>query len=955
MITAEELAPRLLDAGEAEEAWRRFHLLDPQVRSEVVRLMKARVEELMRNEPPAALAPADALVRAARSVPGDLPLALRGRAGVLHYNARFEAAREDYETALALCTDTGDELGAARIRRNLIDVYQFLGAADTALECADDARDVFRRHGEVPELAKIENNVGNVYTRLDEYPKARTHYQAARDAFEELGDELGLGIASFNLGVVEMNANECDAAEHCFESARATFERANMGLHVADCDYSLAYLASRVGRFTDAIRGLERARELYQANGKPSGPPLCDLDLAEIFLRLDARRNAAEYAARAAAGFEELGLEYELARCEILAGLALVKLGSNVQAIEHLERSSERFRRLGNQASAAAVEVQRAAIEVEEGTHDQAIARLRSARDELGARELRFLTDLAGVTLARAHLSHGESGVAREILERLLEESRGRAAFDLLLKSDALGLLAQARRATGDSEAAIDALRGSVAATERNYAEIPSSDVRVAFFRERHMAYVDLVWDLAERGDEAGRREALEVLEQSRARSLNEAGAARGRSSEAFRRARERLDWLLGRHLDAEFGPTAGDHDLRKHSLDDAAIRAAQDEVLELARALEPELPTGAARAPRLDPAALRAARGDGDVLCLYLTSDRGVRVFVVDETGVHDRKLDVDERRLRTLRDRLWLHVDKLRLGKAYLKRHRERLDRSIQPILARLGRALVEPIRDLVGGRAMVVVPFGVLHDLPFHALFVDGAPLLLTNEVSYGLSVTSLARSRERAWDPRSDVVACGVQSGSLAHIEDELDDLRGIFGEALRRLTPAELLEELESRAATGGLLHLAAHSVYQPRRPVFSAVCLGDRFLLAHDVARLRMSFDLVVLSGCETGRKRRIPGEEFFGLSSSLVAAGAQSVLGSLWAVEDADARAFMGDFYRELASGRGVRTAVAEAQRRQFAAGLPPTTWGSFALMGAPDTRIPVPHQFAPQSEVSP
>ena len=812
----------------------------------------------------------------------------------------------------------------------------YLGDTQAALECADQARRVFQAQGLTADLAQLENNVGNVYTRLDEYPDARRHYESARQAFEAMEHTMGVAITAFNLGVVEMNANDCAASERNFRIARDAFASAGMRLHVADCDYSLAYLESRRGRFAEAIHGLDEARASYEDNGKPSGPPLCDLDLAEIFLRLDAQRNAIEYAERASKGFDELGLDYESARCGILAGLALVKLGANAEAVERLERAAASFRGLGNQASAAAVEIQRGAIEIDEGRVDHAIARLRAAREQLAARELRFLTDLASVTLARAHLARGDAAAGCELLEALLEGSQDPAAFDLLLRADALALLSQARRGTGDLAGATRALRESVEETERSYAEIPHSDIRVAFFRERHLAYVDLVWDLAEGGTQASRLEALTLLERSRARSLHESPAVLGGESDEFRRARERLDWLLSRHLDAELGPSAGEHDLRRSAPQGDEIRRAQDEVLRLARDSRDE---STAPTARFDEHMLAAARGPSDVLVAYLTTSRGTRVFVADEGGVHDQRLAIDEEELGRLRDRLWLHADKLRLGRDYLERHRGRLDRSIRSILERLGEALVAPILGRIDGRGTMVVPFGALHDLPFHAFQVNGEPLARRVEFGYALSAASLARARGGSARP-GGILACGASSGSLENIEGELEDLGRTFGGQVERVDPDGLIASLRSHGAShgttrgahgpsGGVLHLAAHSVYQHRRPVFSAVCLGERFLLAHDLLRMQLPFDLVVLSGCETGRRRRIPGEELYGLPRALLGAGARSVLGSLWAVDDADTRAFMQAFYSQLASGEPARRAMALAQRELLDAGLPITKLG--------------------------
>jgi tetratricopeptide (TPR) repeat protein len=935
------LAHALLSEPPDEEGWRRFRRVRRAARGLVIHALKAVVDERMLQSPRKALEAAEVLMRAAEYAPDERHVALRGLANALHYSARHQEARAAYEEALETYDRLPDWRDAATIRRNLVDVYMYLGDSAGALSKAEEARALLVGRVAPLELARLENNIGNVYVRLDEYPLARQHYERALRGLQALGNQLGTGITAFNLGIVEMNANDVDASERCLRTARAAFEAEQMALHVADCDYNLAYLLSRRGRWKEAIDGLELARVTYLQIGKPSGPPLCDLDLAEIYLRLDARHNALTRAQLAAKGFKALSLDYEAARCGILVGLAYVRHGKPNEALDELQAAATAFSRLGNQAAAAAVDVQRGAIEIEAGALAEAIARLRAARETLDKRELRFLTDLAGVTLARAYLACGETALASHLLESLLAQNGDAAAFDLLLKADALNLLATVRRAEGDASGAMQALRASVDVTERNYAEIPFSDIRVAFFRDRHLAYVELVWDLAEQGSSGARNEALRLLEESRARSLSEAQGPPLAVSAEFRSARSRLDWLLARHVDAAFGQGA-EHDLRQAAPASAEIRAAQDEVLKLACTA-----TDGGPVRRLADAELfEAARGAGDVLVFFVTGPRGVRALLYDGGGSDDLidvRLGIDESELARLRDRLWLHADKLRFGAEYARTRAGLVERTFASILERLGTALVLPLLEHIDGRRIVVVPFGDLHDLPIHAFRVQGEPLALRCELSYALSASSLAEAR-RAPASGDAIVACGASPSGMEEIQGELEDLGRLFP-ALRRLEPEELIGSLEVGSLGGRVLHLAAHALYRHRRPVFSGICLGERSLLAHDIQRLRMPFDLIVLSGCETGRHRRVPGEECYGLSRALFGAGARAVVGSLWAVDDAATRLFMRTFYGELSHGTPARTALARTQRLLVADGHPTTTWAAFGLLGDPEIRVTSPN----------
>lgn len=907
--------------------------------------LKAEVDRLVRSRPADALPVAESLLEAAEGLPDLQPLALRGRGLARLFNGQYAGSIEDYGRALELYERAGQELEAARVRRSMVESLHMSGRTEEALEAAEKARATFARLGETRLLAQLEVNVGNLHVRLDRYPEARERYTAARTAFELVEDEAGLAIADYNLGVVEQNANRVDEARRAFERARGGLERAGMAVHVADCDYSLAYLESRRGCFSEAIEGLLAAKRAYAENGKPSGEPLCDLDLAEIYLRLDARRDALEHARRAAERFDELGLEYELARSLVLVGLARAKLGDRSGGRTDLARAAACFTALGNVAGAASLEIHQADLGGREALDDLSVQRLELARRTLEEQGLFTPADLAAVVLARLHLLRDEPERAASLLEERTGGGRERRISDLTVSSVALRVLAQAREAIGDREGSLACLQRAVDTIEDTYARIPGSDIRLAFFRDHHAAYTDLVSLLIEEGEPEATREALELLERSRSRSLRELAPARRSETPAVRRVRERLDWLLARRLDEEFGPPAGTHEMRRWRVSDTEILELEQKLLRLVRG-----GTQRAAGPTLDfdPEDLGNARRGDEALVFYLTGARGVHAFVERDEGLACVPLPIGEERLGVLRDRLRLHMDKLRLGNSFVARNRDALQDATDRLFAELGRCLLAPLAHLIDGRPLVVVPYGLLHDLPFHAFELGGAPLVAHHDVSYGLSASMLARCR----GPRAGrgealtgpfLIAADTSRG-LPAAERELAALCELFGDTVEVLEAPQVFPRLRDEAPRGGLLHVASHGLFQARIPIFSALCLGRTFLFAHDLLEMDLDLELVTLSGCETGRGLRAGGDEVFGLSRALLGAGVRATLGSLWAVEDGDASEFMTRFYRSLAAGADARASVAQAQRALLDEGVPPCSWAPFALVGDPLVALPAP-----------
>ena len=113
----------------------------------------------------------------------------------------------------------------------------------------------------------------------------------------------------------------------------------------------------------------------------------------------------------------------------------------------------------------------------------------------------------------------------------------------------------------------------------------------------------------------------------------------------------------------------------------------------------------------------------------------------------------------------------------------------------------------------------------------------------------------------------------------------------------------------------------------------------DGILTAKEIADLDLrGLDLVVLSACQTGLGDISQGEGVFGLQRGFKKAGANSILMSLWEVEDEATQILMTQFYKNLVSGQSKRQSLQYAQRylREYNAGQydKPEYWAAFILL---------------------
>ena len=113
----------------------------------------------------------------------------------------------------------------------------------------------------------------------------------------------------------------------------------------------------------------------------------------------------------------------------------------------------------------------------------------------------------------------------------------------------------------------------------------------------------------------------------------------------------------------------------------------------------------------------------------------------------------------------------------------------------------------------------------------------------------------------------------------------------------------------------------------------------DGILNALEIAQMDLrGLDLVVLSACQTALGDIIVGQGVFGLQRGFKKAGANSILMSLWEVDNEVTSKFMIEFYRQWTSGKTKMEALKMAQSVIKQEYPDPHDWAAFILLDALD-----------------
>ncbi len=295
-------------------------------------------------------------------------------------------------------------------------------------------------------------------------------------------------------------------------------------------------------------------------------------------------------------------------------------------------------------------------------------------------------------------------------------------------------------------------------------------------------------------------------------------------------------------------------------------------------------------------------------------------------------------------------------------------------------LYRALVFPVEKFFSRKTIILIPDGSLQSLSFSMLLKeqprrdyfypgesdipDSSFLVMDYDMSYAPGTNwyqnlSIAESR---FNPHNVAAFGAVESipgvqtsqsrfasfglwAPLLYARKELDQLKSLLPDIKifsdEAATPTQFFSQLKQ----ADVVHLASHAFADTTYDAFSGLVLSaeednDGLVMGYEMDRRIVSSKLITLSACETGRGQIVSGEGVLGMPRLFLRSGAQTIVMTLWRIDDRFTADFMPQFYDALLTQKlAAGPALSETQRRVLKGTKQqykhPVYWAAFNVYG--------------------
>ena len=863
------------------------------------------------------------------------------RGDALRFLGKMEEAWQTLEHAGNIFEAAGDKVGWAGTRIGRLYLAVKLSRVKETLLDGKEAQKILKRAGKCEVLVRLNTARGAVYEQVGRLYRAIrlfTSTLAVAKTLSTPAQQHLVGMLEMDLGVAHDDLGNYSQALACYERAQFIFAAESETRNIALVELNMAYIAQAQSRYRHSLRLLHDILE-RGVDQFPMEYLAVKRDMTECYLRLNRYTEARYLAQEVVSGYRTHNTAYETARSLMHLGTAEAELGNYPAAYAALKEAEDIFASL-------------------EATSWRAIVRLRSARIALKQNHIAEAYQEAvmaaasfesvghRVNYAAAVLLQGQALFALEKFDPAFQSANQTLSIAQHYNIPSLRyaghlLLGQIAEAQQKQERAMRQYQAAAVTIERVQRSLTIT-LRPGFLEDKGEASRALI-RLYLQSDQS--RNAFETLERAKSQVLmgylvNREGLRWTTDHTQSHFLIEELNGLRAEHqwfYRLAHEPSRGnkhpsaispEQALAEVAIRERRMRAITEQLYIHSRQQENRMPTTSLED-------IQRTLNEDTVLIEFYNDGVQWWAFLLDGKTIRVHCLPLTIAILNQLLGQLQMNIaSALSIGSQ--DPANRKLTSLGQRILERLYKLLIAPLGlDRPKGQRLVIVPYGALHYLPFHLLF-DGSQYLIEKYEVVVLPAAGLATLASPRCSSGALILA-NTWDGYLPYTLAEAQMVRELFG---GNMYLEETARRTTLQAKPVQILHIAAHGQHRLDQPDLSYIQLADGQLYADDMFQQDLSYELVTLSACETGRANVAASDELIGLGRGFLYAGAGALLVSLWRVEDTSTLHFMERVYKSLFSGASKAAALRDAQQSLITKNREthPAFWGAFQLIGNAD-----------------
>ena len=824
--------------------------------------------------------------------------------GNAHYKlANYPTAIEYSKNSLELSTTMGEQSGIARSNCLLGEIYCRIGKYKEAIDCLEEGLKMCTATGNLSETAISMNTyLGNAYRNLGEYQKAIQCYEKGLEISTAIGNQSGIANNNGNLGNAYLSLGECQKAIEYHEKSLEICSAIGHQLGIAGNNSSLGNVYLSLGEYQKAIEYYKKGLEISSANDYELGIANNNSNLGTIYSKLGEYQKAIEHYEKGLEISSAIGDQSGIASDNCNLGNAYHSLGQYQKAINYYQKSLEICSNIGDQSRIAGTNGNLGNAYLSLGEYQKAIEYYEKDLEISNA-----IGDQSGIArsynnLGNAYCNLGEYQKAINYYKKDLEIYTSIGDQSEMAIANNNSNLGKAYLCFGEYKYAQSHLEKAIRIFDKiffNYVPDPNKLSFTPQYFDTHRSLMSCFLFL-ERA-----KSALLVIDLGKAKELH---------------------FCIEKYKNCS---STGISDFACTTWNRIRDCEEEIEIEEIQQILQVE-------------------KNDTSILVYAFDRKGFLNIWVLNKDFVF-RKVDAAHEIVLSLTVHL-LEMVNVIVGRNSSFQENvsiENMSQKPQPksavgkkynsgicleILKNLFQLLIDPVKNSLKGNKLIVVPDKQLFFASFSSL-VDENDRFLTSDYSIQItpSLHTLKASMQRTNDsnigfalfignPTVEKVSLnGEEFPSLPGAAEEVKYLANLFqakpllGSQARKKVVLQHLRE-------ASIIHIAAHAESKRGEIILAPNSSSDQqnpesFLLTQEnITSISVQARLVVLCCCYTG-KGKVSSEGVIGITRSFLAAGARSVLATLWPIDDMATMEFMKKFYHELLEERPVCESLRRAK----------------------------------------